>query len=298
MRVVLSIVLILTFTSPAFAEWPLVVLVHGLMSSKEWHTRDRSPITDELIRAGFQVHIADTPVVASIEEQTAHLRREIQENLPKNKDIIFVGHSQGGLVSRLYTHLYPKDEEGRRILNVTSIGTPHRGVGQWIHHQILEYKLWLFGWAMPTFVKQFLSVSNEMNAVYMQSFNERVLNVPSVDYLSVPTVSHRVDHLHPDYALNRYYYHWLEHEDNDGLVSAKSAAWHKVLYRDGSVHSYSEMRGFEKDLIEASHLAQIVDVEQAGRVPSRSIGKSLVLYFKELTETKDCLGFLVSDSDR
>ncbi len=103
---------------------PVIVLIHGL-----YHNASASTIfRHRLGRAGFdnlysfQYRSLFTSFERTYSRLDAFLRR-LRAEFP-GQDIILVGHSLGGLLSRVYAERCPQDSPPRAVI---TLGTPHKG---------------------------------------------------------------------------------------------------------------------------------------------------------------------------
>jgi triacylglycerol lipase len=106
-----------------------IVLAHGLFG----FTRvGLGPITltpyfrsipQELIAAGNRVLITRVPSIAGVERRAGRLGEQILKAFP-NEPVHVIGHSMGGLDAR---QLLANPSWRRRILSLSTIGTPHLG---------------------------------------------------------------------------------------------------------------------------------------------------------------------------
>jgi triacylglycerol lipase len=107
---------------PAAADMPPVLLIHGYgCNSGYWHFMSRA-----LSRAGIGHYGIDLePVLAGIDQFVPALHARIEEICRQTgqERLVIVAHSMGGLVARAYL----RDHGARRVLQVITLGTPHRG---------------------------------------------------------------------------------------------------------------------------------------------------------------------------
>ncbi len=268
----LIVFFVLSFS--ALAELPTVVIVHGFMGKPEYHEELKSPLTRILKNFGFPVYIAETPRVATIEEHAEILKEGIEKNIPKGKELILIGHSQGGLVSRLYTYNESRLKKGRKVLNVTTIGTPHRGA---VRPELIrgeEFMRGLLEWARPFMwdrYYEFNKVAMEMYGNSMERFNQEVTNVKGVDYASVTTLDKKFHLLFPflnitDSVRDRIF------GEGDGLVPASSSKWGREILLNG-------------DYGRANHLNQIYNFFGDG-IKAESVGFAVSNYLLDFLDGK------------
>jgi triacylglycerol lipase len=199
-----------------------IVLVHGLFGFDRLQVAGRVlldyfPGIPELLRsAGNRVIVARVSPTSGIAERAAQLKALIERESP-HEPVHVIGHSMGGLDSR---YMISRLDMGRRVLSLTTLGTPHRGssFADWgmkrfrsLMCPLFEY----FGLSSKAFLD--LTVAN------CQRFNAEVPDDPNVRYFSV---AGRLD-------AGRLAWQWHvpsqivhRHEgENDGIVSTASATW-------------------------------------------------------------------------
>jgi triacylglycerol lipase len=123
------------FASPMLPQTPLarlhapIVLAHGLFGfarigvGRFTITSYFRGIPQALEESGNRVLVTRVPSISSIENRAKRLADQIVQAFP-DEPIHLIGHSMGGLDAR---HLIADFEWRRRILSVTTIGTPHLG---------------------------------------------------------------------------------------------------------------------------------------------------------------------------
>jgi len=215
-----------------------VVFAHGLgISSTPYEMI--IPLKALFKEAGYQLYIAQTPVTDTIEARAKVLRDEIQRLVPHGK-FHLIGHSMGGLDSRLVIHKY---KMGDRCVSLTTLSTPHRG------SPVADYVVKNVNRAGSDAVELLGYLGNDIKAVqnltthYMNDvFNVRVPNNPRVRYFSmgffIPS---------PVQAYSSIPWLWLSHQiiveagrpNNDAMVSVDSARWGEYLGSFAGDH-YSE----------------------------------------------------------
>ncbi|OQW92063.1 MAG: hypothetical protein BWK79_15480 [Beggiatoa sp. IS2] len=101
-----------------------VILVHGLnCNSGYWWVMHRY-LKKRGITQLFTINLE--PVFDDIENFAQQLARRVEEvcTISQSERVILVGHSMGGLVSRVYYHRYGGK---KRIAKIITIGSPHHG---------------------------------------------------------------------------------------------------------------------------------------------------------------------------
>jgi triacylglycerol lipase len=106
-----------------------IVLAHGLFGftriglGRLTITEYFRGIPEALRAAGNRVLVTRVPPIAGIEERAERLGRQILAALP-DEPVHIIGHSMGGLDAR---RLLGEGFEKKRVLSLTTIGTPHQG---------------------------------------------------------------------------------------------------------------------------------------------------------------------------
>ena len=261
-------------------ELPTVVIVHGFISSDKFHSPMISPLTKELIKRGFPIYIAKVSKIKFAAQQAKLLHQEIETFIPKDKEIILLGHSLGGLISRQYAFKHWKD---RIIKNVISIGTPHWGVNtrSRMAFVALQKTLHAYKGLGSKVAAKILQTTKYLEKDYMNTeFNNEITNIPGVDYLSVMTVdkSNRINNI-PDKPYSEIIDPFDEHV-SDGLVPVKTSMWTKMLYADKCVYEVSYDREIRGPLYNANHITQISTLSAPLSLKNNAyrLGKDLVNY--------------------
>ncbi len=111
------------------ATQPVIILVHGFMcNSGMW-----APMLRALQGAGFQQNfvVSLDPFYRNAEANKRALMARIERICQRTgaTEVTLIGHSMGGLLSRVLLHQYP-----HRIARVISIGAPHAGTdsARWV----------------------------------------------------------------------------------------------------------------------------------------------------------------------
>jgi len=211
-----------TFAAETKAHAP-VVFAHGLGITA--HPYEAVPLKRIFAEQGFEVRLAYTPLIGSLEERARVLDSEIRRLVPQGK-FHLIGHSMGGLDARLAIHAYGW---GERCLSLTTLATPHRG------SVVADYVIARLDQGGPVLRELLRLVGDDVRAIeqlttrYMnEEFNRRVINDPRVRYFSfgffIPT---------PASLQTPIPWLWLAHAinaqagfpSNDALVSVESARW-------------------------------------------------------------------------
>lgn len=199
-----------------------VVLVHGLCGFDRLYAfrrpvKDYFPgVRDYLAAAGTRVLAARVSPTAGVARRAADLKRFLDREVPTGP-VHLVGHSLGGLDAR---YLVSKLGMEKRVLSVTTVGTPHRGspVADWgvrRFARLLEPFLRLVGIPSGAF--------HDLTTDACRRFNEDVPDVPGVRYVAVAGSCDR-PWLGPEWQFPFRIVDRCE-GPNDGVVSVASATW-------------------------------------------------------------------------
>ncbi|MSQ93177.1 MAG: hypothetical protein EXR98_01325 [Gemmataceae bacterium] len=202
-----------------------IVLVHGLLGFDRVQIGGTTlfnyfPGIPELMRAANnRVLIPSLTPTAGIEQRAKELKDFINKNSPGEPVHIFA-HSMGGLDSR---YMISRLDMGRQVLTLTTIGTPHRGTsfadwGVGRFERLLKPFLATIGMPLQGFY--------DLRRENCKTFNEKVLDVPSVRYFSV-VGKHDGHFLHLEWLLP-YNIVSKQEGENDGIVSIASANYGEV----------------------------------------------------------------------
>jgi triacylglycerol lipase len=163
--------------------------------------------------AGNRVLVTRVPPIAGIEIRAARLGEQIAAAFP-DEPVHLIGHSMGGLDARL---LLSDPAWSRRVLSLTTIGTPHLGSSIADFAQLRVGRIYRVLAAMGVDHRGFLDVTRR-NA---RRFNHRVAPPAGVPCFSIVGNPSAADVCWP---LQRLHAALLELEGpNDGLVSVASA---------------------------------------------------------------------------
>ncbi len=199
-----------------------IVLVHGILGydyfrlcgCKLWGYFPGIP--EYLRAAGNRVLVASLSPTRSVAQRAGQLKVFLDRELPGEPVHLF-SHSMGGLDSR---YLISRLGMAKRVLSLTTIGTPHRGT------PFADWGIRRFRHLLHPLLS-FFSVSPhgfyDLTTSACRKFNEQVPDVPGVRYFSVagqwerhwPSMGWEVPHQ----LVSR-------HEGpNDGVVSVASARY-------------------------------------------------------------------------
>jgi triacylglycerol lipase len=199
-----------------------IVLVHGLFGFDRirvgsWTLLNYFPgIPRFLEAAGNRVLIPRLSPTGGVADRAAQLKGFLERESPGEPVHIFA-HSLGGLDSR---YMISQLGMGRRVLSLTTLGTPHRGstFADWGIRRLgrlLRPVFSLFG--VPTQAFFDLTIAS------CRRFNEQVHDVPGVRYFSVAG-RHEDSNLWTPVWLLPHRIVLDAEGPNDGVVSIASAA--------------------------------------------------------------------------
>jgi triacylglycerol lipase len=219
-----------------------VVLVHGMAGFRpitsilDYFYRVRRTMTAR----GHQVFAAQTDPFQSVSYRGRQLAVQVDEvlRITGAPQVHLVAHSQGGLDAR---YMISTLGYGDRVATLTSIATPHHGVG--LIDMALETGPTIVGHvakivnalsdALLGGKADFMGQLHDMTRQYIETtFNVENLDDPRVEYFSYAgstqdnalVDTHQVD-LVNGFLMPTYRYIKLTEGDNDGLVAVKSAQW-------------------------------------------------------------------------
>jgi triacylglycerol lipase len=199
-----------------------IILVHGLfgfdrLRMGSWVMADYFPgIAEALRQAGNRVLVASLSPTAGIAERARQLKKLLDRECPAEPVHIF-GHSMGGLDAR---YLISRLGMARRVLSLTTIGTPHRGssFADWGVRRLANL-------VQPIF--SFLGLSNQaffdLTIANCRKFNAETQDVPGIRYFSVAG-KFECGWTSPEWQLPATVI-TLAEGANDGIVSVKSATY-------------------------------------------------------------------------
>jgi triacylglycerol lipase len=170
-------------------------------------------IPESLRAAGNRVLVTKVPPIAGIEARARRLGEQIATAFP-DEPVHLIGHSMGGLDARL---LVSDPAWSRRVLSLTTIGTPHLGSSIADFAQLRAGRIYRLLAKLGIDHRGFLDVT-QRNA---RAFNESVVTPEGLPCFSIagnPTLDAVC------WPLHRLYLALTELEGpNDGLVSVESA---------------------------------------------------------------------------
>ena len=206
-----------------------IVLAHGLAGFSQIGVRRMKLATyfkgipEHLTARGCRVISAEVPPLGSVEMRAKRLRDCIRDAAGDEK-VHVIAHSMGGLDARhMITHLGMDSQ----VLTLVTLGAPHRG------SPIADR---VFDFATRTRLLDVLKLSKIEHAALHDlrpdacaRRNETTPDAPGVRYFSIAGVKPRDEMI---YGL-RFTHDVVAPVDgpNDGLVSARSAAWGEVWPR-------------------------------------------------------------------
>lgn len=219
---------LLVVCSTSFARERLpIVFVHGIWINPQAYEYVIL-IKRVFKKLGYEVHVARTPTGDSLEQRAEALQKEIKRLVPRGR-FHLLGHSMGGLDSRLAIHEYGL---GERCASLTTLATPHRG------SVVADYVLKHLGDGSVKEILDKLFGGNaraveQLTTVHMKNtFNRKVKDDPRVRYFSVGFYIPR-----PITSYSVIPWLWVAHmiqeqfgfRESDGMVSVESANWGESL---------------------------------------------------------------------
>ncbi len=204
-----------------------IVLHHGLFGTDEnrlgplrrsyWHKIDSA-----LRQRGHLVIATRVHPTAGVETRARELKQQILSRLDgagHREKIILIAHSMGGLDAR---YMVSKLGMARHVSAIVTVCTPHRGspYADWIERN-LGRRIGL----LPVVRKLGINIAAgiDLTTERCARFNDEVPDHPDVRYASINCVRPR--HQMPAFAMHSHTIINQAEGENDGLVSAKSAAW-------------------------------------------------------------------------
>ena len=199
-----------------------IVLVHGLLGFDRlrvgsWVVADYFQGIPEALRAaGNRVLLASLSPTRGIADRAGQLKAMLDHESPE-EPVHLIAHSMGGLDSR---YLISRLGMSRRVLTLTTLGTPHRGTAfaDWGLARLTRLLSPLFDFANVSY-QAFI----DLTVAHCAEFNRLTPDAAGVRYFSV------AGHFEP---------HWLTPEwqlparilagsegPSDGIVSVASATW-------------------------------------------------------------------------
>lgn len=198
------------------------MLVPGLFGYDEvrllkWRLACYFPGIPELLRqGGNRVLVARVSPTGGVVDRAAQLQAFLDRELP-GEAVHILAHSMGGLDAR---YLISRLGMSRRVLSLTTIGTPHRGSafadwGVQRLERVLKPALAMLHIPSQAFY--------DLTRAQCRAFNEQVPDAPEVRYFSVAG-QHQSHLLCPEWHLPHHIVLAAE-GPNDGVVSVASATY-------------------------------------------------------------------------
>jgi triacylglycerol lipase len=199
-----------------------IVLVHGFFGFDRVDVchltllRYFPRIPEVLCAAGNRVLIPRLSPTGGIADRAAQLKAFLDRETPGEPVHLFA-HSMGGLDAR---YMISQLDMEKRILSLTTLGTPHRGTCfvDWAIQRLERL-------VKPVFQACGLPTQGfyDLTTPACRAFNERVPDVPGVRYFSV-AAQHGGNYLNPQWLLP-YNIVLKQEGPNDGVVSVASATY-------------------------------------------------------------------------
>jgi triacylglycerol lipase len=199
-----------------------IVLVHGLFGFDRLHVGPWTlfeyfrGIPAALRAGGNRVLVPQLSPTGGVAARAGQLAQFLDREAP-HEPVHLITHSLGGLDSR---YLISRLGMARRVLSLTTVGTPHRGspFADWSVRRfapLLRPALDFFGLQYQAFF--------DLTVAHCRRFNEEVPDAPGVRYFSVAGRL-RLSWRTPNWWLSARVVE--RHEGpNDGVVSVASATW-------------------------------------------------------------------------
>jgi triacylglycerol lipase len=202
-----------------------IVLVHGLfgfdqISVGSWTVAHYFPgIPQALVGGGNCVLIPRLSPTQGIASRAAQLKAFLDRKMP-NEPVHILAHSLGGLDAR---YLISRLGMGKRILTLTTLGTPHKGC------TFVDWGVRRLEWFLkPVF--DMIGVPTQafydLTTAGCREFNEKVPDHPDVRYFSVAG-RFQSTLATPEWLLSNHIVLSAE-GPNDGVVSIASASYGEV----------------------------------------------------------------------
>jgi len=200
-----------------------VVLVHGLLGFSRFAVRDVTlaryfrGVPERLAAAGIRTHAPALPPTGSIARRAEALAKAVRA-IPGRGKVHVVAHSMGGLDAR---HALAHLGIARRVLSLTTIGTPHRGTPVADRGTGLADRFGVLdGLTSAGFVTE---AFRDLRRDACAAFNAATPDAPGVLYASFAGRKRRADTA----AALRWTHDVIASSEgaNDGLVSVASAQW-------------------------------------------------------------------------
>ncbi len=215
---------------------PLVLLLRGLNSFGDENIRFAGLRVGPMMRhwsSSLRKHGLESVIVEGMGngDLNQHVENAVQFLLKipgiKQRKLIFLGHSTGGLIGRALVY-HPKMLE-MKIAAVISVATPHQGALMAEHalnfherHPRLHRASRLLGY---NFAKKSITVE-ELAREKVQLFNSLFPNRPGIIYASAVHVLPREEMSWPVQFVNHYFGTTTGHMPNsDGFVEGESQVW-------------------------------------------------------------------------
>lgn len=199
-----------------------IILVHGLLGFDRlrmggWVLADYFPgIPEALRQAGNRVLVASLSPMAGVADRARQLKDVLDRAFPGEPVHLF-GHSMGGLDSR---YMISRLGMARRVLSLTTIGTPHRGssFADWGIHRFASLVR-----PILSFLRLPYQAFYDLTTANCRKFNAEVPDAAGVRYFSVAG-KFACGWASPEWQLPAGVISRAE-GPNDGVVSVHSATY-------------------------------------------------------------------------
>jgi triacylglycerol lipase len=201
-----------------------IVFVHGYLAPlPNAYWLGSLKLMHDLKRRGVDLRVVRAPVTGPVAERAGRLARELDAT--RADRVVLVGHSMGGLDAR---YAAGQLDPARRVTDVITLGTPHRGtmLADLVHR--LRHRL-------PAPLREIDQGGlADLTRAAARRFNEAVPDRADVRYHAI---CGRVAVAAVPTLLQPFARRLQSHEgDNDSLVSVASARWGDTLVVDDADH--------------------------------------------------------------
>jgi triacylglycerol lipase len=206
-----------------------IVLAHGLAGFSQIAVRRLRVasyfrgVPEHLRAMGCRVVAAEVPPIGSIEKRALVLRGQIRDAVGGER-VHVIAHSMGGLDAR---HMISRLGMQDQVIALVTLGAPHRGSPVADRVFAAAKRLWVLDALQRSGVEH--EALADLRTEACARWNEFTPDAPGVRYFSIAGVKQREKMM---YGL-RFTHDVIAPLEgaNDGLVSARSAAWGEVLPR-------------------------------------------------------------------
>ena len=201
-----------------------IVFVHGYLAPlPNAYWLGSLKLMHDLKRRNVDLRVVRAPVTGPVAERAARLARELEAS--RADRVVLVGHSMGGLDARYATRHF---DPARRVTDVITLGTPHRGttLADLVHR--LRHRL-------PAPLREIDQGGlADLTRAAARRFNEATPDREDVRYHAI---CGRIPPRAVPTLLQPFARRLQAHEgDNDSLVAVASARWGDTVVVDDADH--------------------------------------------------------------